>query len=363
MITLLGVGISTQGVAKFETQQGRKFYWLASEEEKSKVSQLYSNAIWVKQIPSDSKAVIISPGIPPFDMRVKHCQIPILTDIDWCYLQGELKDKITLAVTGTNGKSTFVSKLAHVLKQNGLHVSVAGNIGISPFDVSHHDVLIFELSSFQLHYMASASFDCGVIGDIQPDHIDWHGDFAQYQKAKEKLAACSKQLVRGSLNDDMVHHVLAQQFALVGDLADYSPLPFRMQIDHEEGDWLVINDSKATNLDACCFALSHFESTRPLYLICSGVLKERLSERWVSALQQPHVMPIFQGKYAQLMYQAVKKGVIVSDYSQAIYYCQQHQPGVILFSPGGSSFDQFRDYRHRGQVFQQEVFYGFKKSK
>jgi len=64
-----------------------------------------------------------------------------------------------------------------------------------------------------------------------------------------------------------------------------------------------------------------------------------------------------------MMYGSVKKGVIVRDYSQALKYCKNQGRGVILFSPAGSSFDQYKDYQHRGQVFKQEVIDGFTNKK
>ena len=359
MITLLGVGLSTRGVADFELRQGRSFYWLADSEEKKAWEQVYPSAIWVNEIPSDTEAVIVSPGIPPFDERVKMCKVPIMTDIDWCFRQGLLQNKKTVAVTGTNGKSSFVSKLSHVLTENGVPACVAGNIGISPFDALGAEVVIFEVSSFQLHYMDFVAFDFGVMGQIRPDHLDWHGGFNQYQAAKEKLILFSQQVMQGDLSDDLVLKVAQAYFGVVGDLVAYQPLPFRMQVDYQNKGWLVINDSKATNMDASLYALRHYQNHKRVYLICGGILKEPISEKWVIELRKEYVIPIFQGESAQTMYDSVKKGVIVRDYSQAIKYCQNEGPGVILFSPAGSSFDQFRDYEHRGKVFQQEVKDGF----
>ncbi len=359
MITLLGFGLSTQGVAKFEIDHGRAFYWVTNVDERDQLLAAYPTALWREEIPKETTAVVISPGIPPHDARLRDCVAPIYTDVDWYFYQKKPDHVMTIGVTGTNGKSSFVAKLAHALSVAGMRAKAAGNIGISPFEINDADIMVFELSSFQLHYTSYAMFDIGVIGSIRPDHLSWHGDFESYKKAKERLSFFCRHLMRGDLNDQLVCQLTEAHFGVLADLSKYAPLPFRLQLSYQDADWLVINDSKATNIDACLYALSRYSHVKRLYLICGGILKESISDEWIMMLRQPHVYPVFQGQSSQVMYDAVKKGVIVKDYRQAILYCQHHGGGVILFSPAGSSFDQFKNYMHRGQVFEQEVMHGF----
>jgi UDP-N-acetylmuramoylalanine--D-glutamate ligase len=153
-------------------------------------------------------ASVISPGWSPnhpiiADLRNR--EIPLLNEID---LAWEIKQQVApgqkwLAITGTNGKTSTVELTEAILKAAGVNAFACGNVGTPVIDAvtsdPRYDYLILELSSFQLHWAESAEFVAGSILNIALDHIDWHGSFAEYAKAKLDLLSRS---VTAILNGD-----------------------------------------------------------------------------------------------------------------------------------------------------------------
>ncbi len=96
-----------------------------------------------------------------------------------------------LTVTGTNGKTTTVNMLASILRSAGLRATSAGNVGTSLLEVVLHpepfDVIAVELSSFQLHWQRSISPVASACLNVAPDHLDWHGSFEEYLRAKGRV--------------------------------------------------------------------------------------------------------------------------------------------------------------------------------
>lgn len=95
-----------------------------------------------------------------------------------------------IAVTGSDGKTTTTSLIYEMLKAEGKNVFLGGNIG-QPLlyrinDIEKDDVVVAELSSFQLHTQ-NKSPDVAVITNISPNHLDWHKDFAEYKDAKASI--------------------------------------------------------------------------------------------------------------------------------------------------------------------------------
>ena len=100
-----------------------------------------------------------------------------------------LGTKVT-GVTGTNGKTTVCSMIEQIILESGLKVKIVGNIGVPILDIGHVNnlnVLIVELSSFQLEVLDNAKIDVGVILNISDDHMDRYDSFINYFQAKAKL--------------------------------------------------------------------------------------------------------------------------------------------------------------------------------
>jgi UDP-N-acetylmuramoylalanine--D-glutamate ligase len=137
--------------------------------------------------------IVVSPGVPldtPELAQVKHFGLPVIGELELAarFLKGH-----TLAVTGSNGKTTTTTLLGEILKAGGLPTLVGGNIGlpvVALIDDSTDDTWsVLEVSSFQLETTVQFHPEIAVILNITPDHLDRHGSFENYCAAKERIFA------------------------------------------------------------------------------------------------------------------------------------------------------------------------------
>jgi UDP-N-acetylmuramoylalanine--D-glutamate ligase len=137
--------------------------------------------------------IVVSPGVPletPELVQVKHFGRPVIGELELAarFLKGK-----TLAITGSNGKTTTTALLGEILKEGGLHTLVGGNIGVpvvSLIEESTDDTWsVLEVSSFQLESTVEFRPAIAVILNITPDHLDRHGSFENYCAAKERIFA------------------------------------------------------------------------------------------------------------------------------------------------------------------------------
>ncbi|MCI4445377.1 MAG: UDP-N-acetylmuramoyl-L-alanine--D-glutamate ligase [Candidatus Aminicenantes bacterium] len=137
-----------------------------------------------------SDLIVLSPGVPPLPeiLEVRNKGIKVISEIELAYqfLEGKL-----IGITGSNGKSTTTTLTYLILKNSGFKVHLAGNIGtplISFVKRSRQDDLIItELSSFQLEFTENFRTDISVFLNISPNHLDWHKTLENYLQAKKKL--------------------------------------------------------------------------------------------------------------------------------------------------------------------------------
>ena len=140
--------------------------------------------------------LITSPGIRPDNsliVQARAAGIQVWTDID---LAWRVRDKAGVAsqwicITGTNGKTTVTQLVEKMLVTAGIKAAACGNIGIPILDVvrdpAGFEVLVVELSSFQLEYINSIEPMASVVLNLAQDHLDWHGSMNQYGLAKGKI--------------------------------------------------------------------------------------------------------------------------------------------------------------------------------
>ena len=135
---------------------------------------------------------IKSPGIKPSSEIIKKLEgmnIKIISDAEFFGMYSKCKNII--GVTGTNGKTTSVELINHILKSERT-THLVGNVGKSIMDcmdAEFEDVTVMELSSFQLEYTHTFKPKIAIITNITSDHIDWHGSFENYVRAKYKIFA------------------------------------------------------------------------------------------------------------------------------------------------------------------------------
>lgn len=150
-------------------------------------------------IADDFDALLISPGWRESSSIVQLARVAgkeILNEIDlaWSIKQEKLPGQKWLALTGTNGKTTTVEMVAHIMQSAGISAQACGNVGKTVIESvtgsEKFDYLILELSSFQLHWLRDAQFISSAILNIADDHVDWHGSFDAY--ALDKISILDK---------------------------------------------------------------------------------------------------------------------------------------------------------------------------
>ncbi|HHS82428.1 MAG TPA: hypothetical protein ENJ68_02810, partial [Devosia sp.] len=132
--------------------------------------------------------IVRSPGVsiykPELQLAARH-GIPITTNLN-LWTRYRRADSKVIAITGTKGKST-TAKLVHtILKEAGYDSALAGNIGVPVLDLTPHEWVVLELSSFQC---ADMKLDPDIVGItcLFPEHLDWHGDEQHYFNDKLKI--------------------------------------------------------------------------------------------------------------------------------------------------------------------------------
>ncbi len=135
--------------------------------------------------------IVVSPGVPlhiPALRDAMQKQIPVVGEL--ALAAGRFRCKV-IAVTGSNGKTTVTSLIAHMLRKDGHRVFLGGNIGIPVLEYlmnpDDYAFAVLELSSFQLQSAGSFRPDIGLLLNLSPDHLDWHGSMAAYAAAKMKM--------------------------------------------------------------------------------------------------------------------------------------------------------------------------------
>jgi UDP-N-acetylmuramoylalanine--D-glutamate ligase len=184
-ILVLGAGVTGTSVARFLQASGAKVTLTDDNSE---------NAVKPDQVDlTNFDAVVISPGWRqdhPLVSQILSSPVELLNEIDiaWNLRSVRAPHQKWVALTGTNGKTTTVEMTAAILQAAGINAVACGNVGDTVIDAvdrdNPYDVLVLELSSFQLHWAQEASFTAAAILNIADDHLDWHGSFEAYAQAK-----------------------------------------------------------------------------------------------------------------------------------------------------------------------------------
>jgi len=366
----------------------------------------------------DFDICILSPGIPldsPWIDRVRSRRVGILPEIELGISRCRCP---VLAVTGSNGKSTMVKFCADAMNQGGLHAAAAGNYGLPVCEVARQgdcpDWLVLEVSSFQLESVADLRPRVAVLLNIQPDHLDRHGDMDTYLRMKMRLFERMNSDESKILHDQVAHEadtLLSENgwitfglsaecdftyadgtvrfeegiVDLHGTLFDneimgqtaaaavaalracgvgaetveraarqFEPLPHRMQEVGSIDGVRFVNDSKATNLAALGAALTMSEEG--VRLIAGGLLKEKELESTKELLVKKVKRVYLIGDAASVMKEAWGGAVdccLCGDLGHAVEHARADaaRNETVLLSPGCASFDQFDNFEDRGNQF------------
>ena len=316
----------------------------------------------------------------------------------------------SIGVTGSNGKSTTAAMIAAILQADGRRTWLGGNIGGSLLDhldeIGPGDGVVLELSSFQLSYLRPETRlpHVAVVTSFSPNHLDWHANMNEYAAAKQVLLkrqrpddlavlnthdrrlASWDRLVRerllplladGALPPLQVpgwHNRLNAACAATAALAlgcscaaverglqSFIGLPQRMELIAEIQGRTFYNDSTSTTPESTIAALESLG--RPTFLLAGGHDKGFDFSEMVEAIGRMTVGAAFFGQAGPKLHDRLQAShadcvsIAVPTLDDALAWCwRTSQPGdAILLSPGCSSHDQFRNFRERGQRFDELV--------
>jgi UDP-N-acetylmuramoylalanine--D-glutamate ligase len=353
--------------------------------------------------------VCISPGLSLEDEVVRRAVakgIPVLGDIELFSWQNKVP---VLAITGTNGKSTVTALVGHLLRSAGVDCEVAGNISPPVLEASLKrntapKVWVLELSSYQLETTWSLAPRAAAMLNLTQDHFDRYAGRDDYGAAKARVfmgagvqvlnrdderslamaspgrkvvtfgldvplgndyGVCAGTLVRGKTKilpvADLpirgMHNVanalaacaLASEMDVpLAGLKTFKGLPHRLELVATRHGIEWYDDSKGTNVGATVAALCGLGKKTVLILGGDGKgqdfspLREPAARFAVKVLligrDAPLIAKVVGGEHCRTLEEAVEKASRVS-------------AEAVLLSPACASFDMFRDYKHRGDVF------------
>lgn len=360
--------------------------------------------------------IVKSPGIPdnaPMVQKAIEKGIHIISEIEFA---GRYTRARMVCITGSNGKTTTTSLIYYILKKAGLNVGLAGNIGKSmalQVAYENHDIYVIELSSFQLDNMYEFKADIAVLMNITPDHLDrygfcmqnyvdskmritrnqssadafiyWAGDpivSREIEKhdaelhatrygftddtplpggmARESLSLKGRHNLYNSIAAGLAAQIMGVPMNVIHDsLSDFPGIEHRLEKAGYVGEVEFINDSKATNVDACWYALESM--TKPTVLILGGVDKGNDYSQIYEFVRRKCIGLVFIGVDNRKLHENFDSFDMpihdVKNMKDCLSACMKiARPGsCVLLSPCCASFDLFKNMEDRGEQFKNGV--------
>lgn len=406
------------GVCITEGREPKEEFISKIDELKSKGVQIETGGHTDKYIEGTLFAVT-SPGIPPKSeifQKLKEKNIEIISEIEFAYRNTKIP---FIVITGTNGKTTTTALTAHILskKYKAKECGNIGVPPTSLID-ENLDFLVCEVSSYQAEMTSKFKAKIACWTNFTPDHIDWHGGLENYFNAKAKLFignqapeytilnASDKRLKEFSKNinnviffdssdgaevkNDAIYYkgeeiVKLSECKLIGHhnyqnimcgiiiakllgmetsdirerVISFTPPEHRLEKIREMNGITFYNDSKATNPEASIVAIDSFNNVDVALILGGRDKNTDLTEMCNSINKHIHTVLLI-GEATERFEENLKKNGfsnIIKEQSMesAIDKAISLKPDVVLLSPACASFDMFKSYEHRGDVFREYV--------
>jgi UDP-N-acetylmuramoylalanine--D-glutamate ligase len=365
-LVVLGAGESGVGAAYLAQQQGYDVFvsdfgdiadkykqqlqdWNISFEEKQHTEELILNAV----------EVIKSPGIPDKAQIIKKLKekgIPVISEIEFA---GRYCDAKIIGITGSNGKTTTSSLTYHILKNAGLNVGLAGNIGKSfAYQVATEkfDLYVLELSSFMLDDMFKFKVDIAVLLNITPDHLDRY-DYKLENYAASKFRVTQNQTAADYFiycadDPETIKGMVDRKFAA-------QLLPFTIETKIEPGAYLE-NDNIVINTTQEHFTMSiqelALQGKHNIYNSMASGIVARVLELREGTIKES--MGNFKAIEHRLEFVANISGIRFINDSKATnvnstWYALESMSGEVVLILGG--VDKGNDYGMLKELVQKKV--------
>jgi UDP-N-acetylmuramoylalanine--D-glutamate ligase len=328
--------------------------------------------------------LVKSPGVSGENalvVKARERAVPVWSEVELGY---RLLGVRLAGVTGTNGKTTTAELLGAMLGAR-----VAGNVGrpLTALDghVQAGELVVCELSSFQLEDVDELACEVAVLVNLEPDHLDRHRSFEAYRAAKLRIFERAQTAVvpRGSglpgvefgPDDPLPAEPLipgrhnrenaaaattaarilgAPDERIAAALRAFPGVAHRLELVAEHGGVRYVNDSKATNVSAALTGIAAYAS-EPVHLILGGSRKGEDFAPLAAALganvKSVHLIGDTADELAAVLPRATRAG----DLATALAQIAAAPGDVVLLSPACASYDQFRDFEHRGEEFRRLV--------
>ncbi len=425
---IVGFGKSGQSAKKFLKKRQIECE-IASENDINSGEKL-KNIEYADRLFSGLSFIVKSPGVlnsSPLLMMAKRRKIKIIGEFELGALS--LKGDI-IAVTGTNGKTTTVSIIYHLLKFEKKDVFLAGNTNFAVSSIADEtaesSINILEASSFQLENIKNFKPHIAAILNFAPDHLNHHKNFKEYIKAKQNITKfqtkndyllinfddemlmknlpktkakiyyfSTKNKVNGCyvsggniyFNDGenenklvslkniklagehnlsnilcaiLACHLQTKKQDFLSNISSFHGVPHRIEFVKNVGGVSYYNDSKATNIASTIVATKAFKNN--INLILGGSDKGYDFETLFLMLPANVVFVSAFGETAEIIEKSAKKVhfgqiTIAKTLKEAVFLCKSKakENEIILLSPACASFDQFKNFEERGNVFKKIV--------
>ena len=383
---ILILGYSNSGKASYELLKDKHDCFIY-DKKKVNLKNYYSYNRLKKELPYFD-LVIRSPGIKITSkvyQLIVQLSKKVISEIELGLEY--IKDNYIIGVTGSNGKTTLVNMIYHLLKSKYI-VHKLGNIGVpltsQVRSINKDDVVILELSSFQLENTYSQYFNIGVITNILDNHFDHVFSKECYIASKLNLINLSDNIYLDSktlnyqirsnniINIDnldnylncnlnkynQVYWNIACDIALKLNISkseiENSKFTFKMEHFRMENvgnynNLIFINDSKSTSISSTNACLDVYND-KPRIIILGGLSKK---EDFKKVNKQDNDIVISFGKDKLKIFSSIGD-LYFNTLEEVIHYIfrkYKNKEYYIIFSPGCASLDQYASYIHRGNTF------------